>query len=402
MATVSKASRIVLLLAITILLGPSTVGAQGPATGHEIWVSSYDARTIVVLDAETLRILDTIAVPGGPEAMGLGVRSDGSERIFVNVIDDEDILVIDPETRSQVGFMGVAAGWAPRLEPVILNLATSPISIETRIYDSDLVSLMASGGIRFETPPALWLTGEMVGTGIRFQSPDTARILGLALCVATPGGRSCVTPPGEDLFLQVDFSDTSQPTLPGVSQISPTEYEFPTIPDVSKSRHQGCDARRTYEIIGNTAYVVICDDTLTMSVAEAWDLSTPTPTVVRTSAPITSVVAGLPRMLVRPVSLTLPAQAQQLLSLLEQLADQLGQPQRSQRGRAAGGSIQSLIAKARSVIAALDKGNDNAAGNKLGAFVNEVEAMTHSDQLTEAQGRPLVVKAESIIDQLDG
>jgi hypothetical protein len=65
-----------------------------------------------------------------------------------------------------------------------------------------------------------------------------------------------------------------------------------------------------------------------------------------------------------------------------------------------GGQGNSLITKLESAIKALNRGNPEAAVNKLVAFVNEVFALVRGGVLTSEEGMPLIDTAKDIIWQI--
>jgi PKD repeat protein len=64
-----------------------------------------------------------------------------------------------------------------------------------------------------------------------------------------------------------------------------------------------------------------------------------------------------------------------------------------------GGLENSLTSKLENAIDSLEKGNLNAAANKLGAFINQVEAQ-RGKKLTDEQADELIAAAQRIIDSL--
>jgi hypothetical protein len=64
------------------------------------------------------------------------------------------------------------------------------------------------------------------------------------------------------------------------------------------------------------------------------------------------------------------------------------------------GQVRSLTAKLQNALAALARGNDRAAANKLAAFVHEVRAAVKSRRLSAAEGQALIDEALAIIDQI--
>ncbi|UCE39299.1 MAG: hypothetical protein JSW00_08795 [Thermoplasmata archaeon] len=60
----------------------------------------------------------------------------------------------------------------------------------------------------------------------------------------------------------------------------------------------------------------------------------------------------------------------------------------------------SLLSKLENAIKSLDKGNDNAAMNKIEAFINEVEAQ-RGKKLTDAQADELIAAAEEILAMIN-
>ncbi|MFC1509701.1 NosD domain-containing protein, partial [Candidatus Omnitrophota bacterium] len=68
-----------------------------------------------------------------------------------------------------------------------------------------------------------------------------------------------------------------------------------------------------------------------------------------------------------------------------------------------GGLENSLTSKLENVISKLEKGNEQAAVNQLGAFVNEVEAKRGKKKgLSDEQADELISVAETLIDNIDG
>jgi len=65
------------------------------------------------------------------------------------------------------------------------------------------------------------------------------------------------------------------------------------------------------------------------------------------------------------------------------------------------GQGKALIAKLKTALKQLDKGNANAAINVLGAFLNQVGAFINAGILTPEEAQPLVEAAEAIIAQLE-
>jgi hypothetical protein len=157
-----------------------------------------------------------------------------------------------------------------------------------------------------------------------------------------------------------------------------------------------------YEVRGDFAYVTDCNASNNESVIKVWDVSSPQPTLVGASAPLFNGVEFWNYMLFRDLPAP-PAQEQatELLELVEALEAPARIANRNAR-RAARGSIRSLIAKVESTIDALERGHNTAAIGKLGSFINEVEAMVRSDQLSSESGSPLILKANAIRARLGG
>jgi len=63
------------------------------------------------------------------------------------------------------------------------------------------------------------------------------------------------------------------------------------------------------------------------------------------------------------------------------------------------GLEKSLISKLDGAISALEKGQDNAAINKLNAFINEVDAQ-RGKKITEEQADDLIAEAQRIINRI--
>jgi hypothetical protein len=71
-------------------------------------------------------------------------------------------------------------------------------------------------------------------------------------------------------------------------------------------------------------------------------------------------------------------------------------------GSLSAGEANSLTSKCDGAMAALDKGNTRAASNKLGSFINEVNAMVKSGRLGADEGRTLMDAAQAAIDAING
>jgi hypothetical protein len=69
-------------------------------------------------------------------------------------------------------------------------------------------------------------------------------------------------------------------------------------------------------------------------------------------------------------------------------------------GKLSGGSGNSLISKLDGAKKAIDNGNNNAATGKLGALLNELEALVQSGRLTEADGQALRALVERLVRSL--
>jgi hypothetical protein len=65
------------------------------------------------------------------------------------------------------------------------------------------------------------------------------------------------------------------------------------------------------------------------------------------------------------------------------------------------GVIHPLQVKLDAAKASLDRGNETAALNQLGAFLNQVDAMVRSGQMTAAQGADLAAMANRIIASIN-
>jgi hypothetical protein len=65
------------------------------------------------------------------------------------------------------------------------------------------------------------------------------------------------------------------------------------------------------------------------------------------------------------------------------------------------GQGNALDAKLEAAQLQMDRGRTNAAANVLGAFMNQVEALVSSQQLTEEQGQVLIDLAEAAIAALE-
>ncbi|MDQ3460860.1 MAG: hypothetical protein M3498_16440, partial [Deinococcota bacterium] len=66
-----------------------------------------------------------------------------------------------------------------------------------------------------------------------------------------------------------------------------------------------------------------------------------------------------------------------------------------------GGQGHALIARIDAAIRSLDRGQAKTASNQLQAFVNQLNDFVASGQLPEAEARPLLEVAQSIIDALN-
>ena len=69
-------------------------------------------------------------------------------------------------------------------------------------------------------------------------------------------------------------------------------------------------------------------------------------------------------------------------------------------GKLSGGSGNSLMSKLDGAKKAIDNGNNNAATGKLGALLNELEALVQSGRLTEADGQALRALVERLVRSL--
>jgi len=58
------------------------------------------------------------------------------------------------------------------------------------------------------------------------------------------------------------------------------------------------------------------------------------------------------------------------------------------------GQGQALTSKLEAAIHQLDRGMNRAAGNQLGAFINQVRAIVRARVLTEQEGQALIDEAE--------
>src|SRR5438094_9787248 len=64
------------------------------------------------------------------------------------------------------------------------------------------------------------------------------------------------------------------------------------------------------------------------------------------------------------------------------------------------GERVSLVTKHISALAAIDRGNENAAAGLLGAFVNEFEAVERSGRISSGDADALINSADAILSQL--
>jgi hypothetical protein len=70
-------------------------------------------------------------------------------------------------------------------------------------------------------------------------------------------------------------------------------------------------------------------------------------------------------------------------------------------GELSGGQANSLRAKLRAALRQAERGNDNAAENQVGAFLNEVRALERSGRLTAEQAAALSANASLVIEELN-
>ncbi len=212
-----------------------------------------------------------------------------------------------------------------------------------------------------------------------------------------------------NLLFKVDASDPTAPVVPGIIANPDGSFDYPTGPSrLFGPCLYGVTGDTGFEIYGDAAFLLTCEarqqncptcgdyDRQTL---EKWDVTGE----VAMQLAVGPEVAGWEQFLLRPPP-PVRQQAERLLDLVQELADLLGQPRLASARRPRRGSIQSLIQKVERAIAALARENYSAASGKFGAFVNEVEAMIRSGQLTgeaEQKGHRLIAKAQSIINQLD-
>ena len=64
------------------------------------------------------------------------------------------------------------------------------------------------------------------------------------------------------------------------------------------------------------------------------------------------------------------------------------------------GNGNALTSKLSSAIQSLNQGNTTSGVNKLGSFINQVNAMIHSGKLTSAEGQALIDAAQAIINSV--
>jgi hypothetical protein len=69
-------------------------------------------------------------------------------------------------------------------------------------------------------------------------------------------------------------------------------------------------------------------------------------------------------------------------------------------GKIDGGNAHSLISKLDGVKDALDRGSEQAASGKLGALLNELEAMVRSGRLSETDARALHDLIQRLIESI--
>ena len=90
-----------------------------------------------------------------------------------------------------------------------------------------------------------------------------------------------------------------------------------------------------------------------------------------------------------------PTPEQQIDALVEQIATLISS------GGLSAASASSLNASLGSALAALERGNENAARGELGAFVNKVNALVRSGRLAASAGADLVAAANAVSAGLD-
>ncbi len=119
--------------------------AYDPAT-KTVWVMNPGSQDISVIDPSTARVIDTVAVPGSLE---LGV-ADGKGRMFVNVEDKNEVVVLDTRARKIVrrfalkgcdGPTGIA--YTPDSK-LILSACANGVAIVSE-PDGDLVASLKVG-----------------------------------------------------------------------------------------------------------------------------------------------------------------------------------------------------------------------------------------------------------------
>ena len=84
--------------------------------------------------------------------------------------------------------------------------------------------------------------------------------------------------------------------------------------------------------------------------------------------------------------------------LLEDLAAEL--LALADAGSLNGGTLNALTSKLENILAKIDQDNINAATNQLQAFVNQVQALISSGNLTAGQGQPLISAAHGVVEAI--
>ena len=71
-------------------------------------------------------------------------------------------------------------------------------------------------------------------------------------------------------------------------------------------------------------------------------------------------------------------------------------------GDLTGGQANALTGKLEGALDALARGNDRAAVNKIGAFINQVDALVRSGRITAEEGNALVTAAQAALEAMGG
>lgn len=148
--SVQQAERVAVLDAATLkevdsikLAGPSDAILYEPKN-HRVYVTHDDGTDLWVIDPQVAKVVTSIAIPGFPEAMAYDPSTD---RIYLNIKNKDVVAVIDPSTNA------VIAQWptAPALRPHGLALDTSGRRLFSAGANGKLVAIDTRSGATSES-----------------------------------------------------------------------------------------------------------------------------------------------------------------------------------------------------------------------------------------------------------